>query len=304
MSPARVFQPPAVFRRCLLSAPHLVLLSDHQPTSQSEPLWSEAASVVPPPKPTPTAEVQLEGAIELLAKLHHAVEMGAEGGGSAASAIDGTGSTGSTGSTGGTGSTGSTGSAADSGGDGVGGADGDGRADDAGVLTTCVQAELCGLLPTTDAARLVEFIVSFNTGASASGADDAGREQDTELLIDAPADKTDRGRLHGLVRANWGRLVDTKTEVATNDGGGDGGSDGGAGGGGGGGGGGRIKVWRQGGGGGGGKGKGGGRRWSPGSPEYLRFVMAKEGITTLDAVGLLAKALRCKRERYRLGSTE
>ena len=107
------------------------------------------------------------------------------------------------------------------------------------------------------------------------------------------------------MRENWGRLVDTKTEVASSDGGGGGDGDGngdGDGGGGGGGGGGRIKVWRQGGSGGGSKGKGGGRRWSPGRPEYLRFVLAKEGTTTLDAMGLLAKALRCKRERYGLGT--
>lgn len=39
-------------------------------------------------------------------------------------------------------------------------------------------------------------------------------------------------------------------------------------------------------------------RWDPSAPEYLRFVMKKEGATTHDAVGELADRLYCKPERF------
>lgn len=161
-----------------------------------------------------------------------------------------------------------------------GGKDGEGY--DCGDTVGVVQAELCRLLSAADAARLLDFII-------ASVGMDGEKVSNDVLFLDAPEDKADRGKLHGLVRENWGRLVDTKTEAAPDGGSGSGGAGGGS-----------IKVWHQDSNSGvsGVKGRAGRRRWSPGSPEYVRFILEKEGTTTLDAIGLLAKALRCKRERF------
>ena len=52
-----------------------------------------------------------------------------------------------------------------------------------------------------------------------------------------------------------------------------------------------IRVWRT---------KPGGNRgrWDPTKPEYLRFVVEKEHLTTLDAIDELSCRLNCKHERF------
>ena len=98
-----------------------------------------------------------------------------------------------------------------------------------------------------------------------------------DLLLPASTlTKEQRGAFHKSLRATCGECVDSKTE-------GD-----------------NIRVWR--------KKKasknrsgsesGGKARWNPDTSEYLLFVMAKESLTTLDAIEALAKRLHCKPARF------
>lgn len=100
---------------------------------------------------------------------------------------------------------------------------------------------------------------------------------DAEMLLPASSlTKEERCAFHKSLRAACGDCVDSKTE-------GDG-----------------IRVWR--------KKKasknrsgsdsGGKARWNPDASEYLLFVMAKERLTTLDAIEALAKRLHCKPARF------
>jgi hypothetical protein len=95
-----------------------------------------------------------------------------------------------------------------------------------------------------------------------------------EVMLPAAAlTKEQRGVFHKRLREVCGATVDSKTEGDS------------------------IRVWRKkrgpGSVGGGGK-----ARWNPDVCEYLVFVVAKERLTTLDAIDALAKRLHCKPERF------
>ena len=122
-----------------------------------------------------------------------------------------------------------------------------------------------------------------------------GEQESTEAKLRIPAadlDKNSRAEIHREIRQVLGMLVDSSTDMGGSDDiddGGDGDDDD------------QgpsprpcIVVWRRS---LGGRSKGSGR-WPPGLPEFLRFVVRKQKLTTLDTIEALAKASRSKPERF------
>ena len=83
--------------------------------------------------------------------------------------------------------------------------------------------------------------------------------------------KDDRAAFHRELREAAGTLVDSKTDTAAVPP--------------------RLRVWAK------TKGNRAQSRWTPGSPEHLKFVVAKENLSTLDALDELARRIGAKPER-------